>query len=138
MGFPSGATECERLGWGNVSLPPPPEKSPLAAMSVKAATSMQLGPRLAAQLAARVEYVACALAAGAAPPPPATVHAATKHLGAAMSALWRLDWDNRRRETLWRLTLNGVAAAGGHGLALKGPCKCGWDGPPAEAADAAQ
>jgi hypothetical protein len=48
-----------------------------------------------------------------------------------MAAVWRLDWDNRRRETLWRLSVNGVAGAGGHGIAMQGPCKCGWAGPPA-------
>jgi hypothetical protein len=121
-----------RLGWGNVSLAPPAEGSKLAAMSVKAATLLQLGPRTAAQQAARATYAADALATGAAAAvPDAAVQAGRRRLERALGGLWRVKWDNRRREVLWRLTVNGVRGAGGHGVAMRQPCKCGWAGPPA-------
>jgi hypothetical protein len=38
-------------------------------------------------------------------------------------------WDNERKEILWQLTVNGVCGAGGHDIALPGPCACGWARP---------
>ena len=40
--------------------------------------------------------------------------------------VWRLPWENKHKETWWRLLLNGVAGAGGHDIGLKGACPCGW------------
>jgi hypothetical protein len=123
---------ARRLGWGRVSLGPCEKGSALLTMSVKAATLKQLGPRTAAQRGARGEYVEDALAAGApAPVLAAAVSTGRQQLEIALGELWRVEWDNRRREILWRLTVNGVPGAGGHGIAMRGPCKCGWAGPPA-------
>ena len=51
-------------------------------------------------------------------------------LTAPMRILWKLPWENERKETFWRLAINGVPAAGGHDIAPTGPCPCGWHGPP--------
>ena len=118
-----------RLGWQGYSVCVPPPAAELAPLTVKAATTLQLGPRLRAQRAARADYVACALAVGAAPAPEAEVQSAQRALEAAMKQLWQLPWDNDRKEVLWRLTVNGVRGAGGHDIALPGPCGCGWAGP---------
>ena len=45
-----------------------------------------------------------------------------------MADLWRLKWDNIHKEPLWRLTVNGVVGAGGHGISQREPCPCGWRG----------
>jgi hypothetical protein len=122
---------CGRLGWGRISLRPAPADARLVAMSVKAATTLQLGPRLAAQRRARSEYAACALAAAV---QPAVLEQAVDQLEAAMRDLWRVEWDNSRREILWRLSVNGVRGAGGHSIASTHPCVCGCAAPPAGSA----
>jgi len=49
-----------------------------------------------------------------------------------MTQLWRFQlMENIYKEPLWRLAVNGVAAAGGHGISMPGPCPCGWAGPAA-------
>jgi exonuclease III len=46
-----------------------------------------------------------------------------------LKTVWQLSWGNHFKETWWRLLLEGVPAAGGHGIALNGPCPCGWMAP---------
>jgi len=102
-------------------------------LSVRAATRLQLGSNFDAQGRARAEYVADALVGVGAPPPgEEALQGAVKSLREAMGRLWGLAWENRVKEALWRLTVNGVPAAGGHGISLAGPCPCGW-APPATA-----
>ena len=60
------------------------------------------------------------------------VQTACDALMASMRTVWKLPWDNKRKEILWRLALHGVPGAGGHGISLAGPCPCGW-APPAGA-----
>ena len=96
-------------------------------MSVKSVTTMLVVPDLVQQSHCRGQYVACALTEDVpGRPDPGLVQAAQAELEAHMAALWRIGWDNMRRETLWRLTVNGVAGAGGHGLSPGGACPCGW------------
>ena len=60
---------------------------------------------------------------------------------ATLKAVWRLTWDNKHKETLWRMAVNGVAGAGGHDICMHGAhgsCACGWVLPPAARATAAQ
>jgi len=45
---------------------------------------------------------------------------------AAIPALWAVPLDNRHKEALWRLTVQGIPGAGGHDICLMGPCPCGW------------
>jgi len=54
-----------------------------------------------------------------------------------MSDLWRVGVDNRHKDTLWRLSVQGVPNAGGHGLGPRHPCPCGWVCPAPAAAPAA-
>jgi hypothetical protein len=97
---------------------------------VKAATTLQIAAALAEQRHSRDQYVTWALAADAAGAPGRpVVQAAGRSLAAMMDALWRVPWDNERKETLWRLTANGVPGAGGHDISMPGPCPCGWEGP---------
>jgi hypothetical protein len=57
------------------------------------------------------------------------VEAERARVATRLKAAWRLPWDNRLKETWWRLLLDGVQGAGGHGIALSKPCPCGWDAP---------
>jgi hypothetical protein len=43
-----------------------------------------------------------------------------------MRAVWKVPWENRHKEVLWRLAVNGVAAAGGHNICHRQPCPCGY------------
>lgn len=46
-----------------------------------------------------------------------------------MADLWAIPWENRYKETLWRLTVNGVASAGGHDIPATASCACGCPAP---------
>ena len=135
----------DRLGWGQGkqrvllaggSDSNSVEEEPMAPspppLTVRAGTRLLLGPVQAQRLQARSRFVAGALTAGegAAEVPAATVEAASDRLTASMRILWKLPWENERKETFWRLAINGVPAAGGHDIAPTGPCPCGWQGPP--------
>jgi hypothetical protein len=97
-------------------------------LSVKTATTLQLAPNYRAQGSAKKEYITCALAEGATEPPEAEeVEAVHKTLTAAMQQLWPVPCDNQRKETLWRLVVNGVAGAGGHDVCSSENCPCGWN-----------
>ena len=45
---------------------------------------------------------------------------------AGFPRLWRMPWDNQFKEVLWRLAVNGVQGAGGHGICHRGQCVCGY------------
>ena len=45
---------------------------------------------------------------------------------ATLEDLWALPWENRHKDTFWRMSVNGVAGAGGHDICMAGPCPCGW------------
>lgn len=59
-------------------------------------------------------------------PAPDLVQAALRDLRARLPTVWRLPWDNSYKEPWWRLLLEGVPGAGGHKVALRKPCPCGW------------
>jgi hypothetical protein len=103
--------------------------------TVRAATTLQLVSSAAARDEAHRNFVLDALSPP--PQPPASeqrISLALQTLRAAMTQLWRLQlMENMYKETLWRLTVNGVPAAGGHGISMAGPCPCGWEGPVAPA-----
>lgn len=123
-------------------------------LSVKYATCLQRGPWRAAVAEQRMRIIKAALqlsaaevasegqAAGA--PQVLLPHAdqLLLQLGLRTKTAWKLCWENRYKETLWRLWLDGVPGAGGHGVALRNqPCPCGWQIPDeldASAAAAAQ
>jgi hypothetical protein len=133
-------TSC--LGWPSPLLPPlrlhppslpSPPPAPIcfltASLSVRSATVIQLAPSLFSQRSARLSFATCALTVPPlSPPSPPSVTVATANLESAMADLWRIPWDNRYKDTFWRLTVNGVRAMGGHDISF--PCACGWCPPP--------
>ena len=97
-------------------------------LTVKAATTLQLVANVAARDAAHQQYVRDVLPAA----PDARLQTSLRHLRSSMQQLWRVEQlENSAKETLWRLAVNGVRAAGGHGVSMAGPCPCGWAGPAA-------
>ena len=137
-----------RMGWKGVTLtgmavaPQPaqdgegrdPTKRPFYPLSVRWATVLQLRREgfFWAQNGARRQYVSDALfgvGAVLSAAQEAQVDGAQGQFGAAMRRLWLLPWENERKETLWRLAVNGVQGAGGHDISLSGACLCGWAGP---------
>lgn len=54
------------------------------------------------------------------------VRRAVRTLQGMLRAAWRLPWEHRHKEVLWRLTVDGVAGAGGHDIRLSGLCPCGY------------
>ena len=59
---------------------------------------------------------------------PTAALAITKALRARVRQVWRLSWENNRKEVWWRLLQHGVVGAGGHGWPMKREtaCPCGW------------
>ena len=133
-----------RLGWGkgrqrvllaggsdSNSGEEDPSALALPALSVRAGTRLLLEPVQAQRRLARTRFVLGAWSAeSAADVPAATAETALDQLAASMRILWKIPWENERKETFWRLTINGVPAAGGHDIAPSGPCPCGWQSPP--------
>lgn len=48
--------------------------------------------------------------------------------------VWQIPSENSPKEVLWRLAVNGVLGAGGHGVCYRGPCLCGYSLTPAQCA----
>ena len=88
-----------------------------SSLSVRSATALQLAPTFAAQRRIRESYIAAAQRLDAAPPdlPPQT-DALLCHLETSLASLWRIPWDNHNKETLWRLTVQGLSGGGGHDI----------------------
>ena len=102
-------------------------------LSVRSGTQLLMGPTLSLRQAARSHFVKRALSEDATAQVTASdVDTTTAQLKRSMQSLWKLPWENERKETFWRLSVNGVRAAGGHGIVPSGPCACGWVGPPPE------
>ena len=103
-------------------------------LTVRSATALQLAPVHAARHACHLHYAQAAMQHSTPDQPCVTVPDdvcafAASQLQSHMRWLWRLRWDNKYKEILWRLTVNGVPAAGGHDISFKSPCVCGWVGP---------
>ena len=94
---------------------------PLAQLSVRAGTALQMGPVAEKRAAAHTAFVAAALGMATAEVPPS----ATGQLRDSMVRAWALPWENRHKEVWWRLAVQGVRGAGGHGLAAAHACPCG-------------
>ena len=106
------------LGWRAGATP-----VPLLALSVKAATLLQLSPSLDAVAARHTAFLSDALGV---PDPPA---AALLAFRAALRRLWQLRWENRHKEAFWRLALDGFAGFTMHaairargGVVARCPC----------------
>jgi hypothetical protein len=75
----------------------------LLGLTVKAATTLQLGPPLQELADRHGAFVADAY--GPAPVPPA----ALASFRATLRRLWTLRWENQHKEPLWRLAVHGIA-----------------------------
>jgi len=114
------------LGWPNPSSTAerrqPPLRPAVAAIPVSAATAVQLQPAALRRKRLQAAYVAHALN----PTAPtrvlsaATCTALSSRLRRTLASVWRLPWDNKHKETLWRLQVDGIRAA-----KIPGPCTCG-------------
>jgi hypothetical protein len=108
---------ARRLGW---RLPGRPEPVPLAALTVRLATQLQLLPLEAQQADLHAAYIREALGAVAAPP------ALLAAFHATLARVWHLRWYNVHKETLWRMALDGVGQLGScHVRVPPPPCACG-------------
>jgi hypothetical protein len=111
---------------------PPAAGAQLLTMSVRSCTNLQLRGNAQAQLEARTRYASSALREGLEATGEEAGAEAQTGLRRSMARLWKLEWDNRPKEALWRLMVNGVRGAGGHDVTPAGACPCGWH-PPAPA-----
>jgi hypothetical protein len=93
-------------------------------LSVKAGTALQLGPVKQLRQVQHQQYAAQALRVSGLDPP--AKEQATQAFVSRLGSLWRVPWENRHKEVLWRLMVNGVPGAGGHDICLEGSCPCGF------------
>ena len=92
-----------RLGWRQWHVGRP---VPLCDLTVKDATSLQLGPLRAARKEKFSQFAAEAL-----PAQPARVASGVGCIHKAQRQLWKLQWDNSYKELYWRLPLDGLCTA---------------------------
>ncbi|KAG1659472.1 hypothetical protein FOA52_005498 [Chlamydomonas sp. UWO 241] len=98
-------------------------------LTVRDATGIQLRGLNGARRACHTDIVTAALMLSGTPvqtASPTVVGAGRASVAVALRKVWQLGCDNTLKETLWRVTLNGVPGAGGGGIILKDPCPCGW------------
>jgi hypothetical protein len=99
--------------------------------SVRRITQWLLLPRTQARSQYRIEFIRDAMDPTSPIPPddqPASTTAWLPHLASlhsSMRMMWKLPWPSTYKEAWWRLSVNGVAGAGGHDLCPNGPCPCG-------------
>ncbi|KAG1664908.1 hypothetical protein FOA52_006254 [Chlamydomonas sp. UWO 241] len=98
-------------------------------LSVRDATGLQLQGFEGTRRACHTDYVTAALLLSGTPAlaaSPAVVEAGRASVAIALRRVWMLGCENTLKETLWRVTLNGVPGAGGGGIIFTAPCPCGW------------
>lgn len=108
-----------RLGWYQNTGPP----VKLAALTVKTATEMLCKP-IHAERQQRHQVFLAEACSGL----PANQLATTQDLQLLLRRLWKLKWDNQRKELYWRLVVNGLSTA--QRMHMSGqPCTCGHPAP---------
>lgn len=108
-----------RLGWRLHG-----QRLPLSALTVRAGTDLLTAPtalRRDEHAFAPFLSLALELPAGAASPP-------TDELRALLKRLWRVRWENARKEPFWRLVHNALPTSARMGDAAT-PCLCGGPAP---------
>jgi hypothetical protein len=111
-------------------------------LTIRLATRMQQGPWRTAVQDMHVRCIKAAMQLDTArrddgdgeqqqqaAPPQQEVQQLLQQLRPRLKSVWKIHWSNTFKETWWRLLLEGVQAAGGHGIAVNGPCPCGWAAP---------
>jgi len=87
-------------GWGSPGTPAP--TTPLN-LTVRAATKLLMSDATAAKTASMAAYAALALEL-----PPEHDGAQAAQVQNMLARIWRLPWDNKRKEPLWRLVHDGL------------------------------
>ena len=111
------------LGWRQAPAAPGGSEAhlPLSKLTVRAGTGLQQGPLLGLRRSAHAAFIAAATGVEAADVTPAQ-HTA---LHGTLRRAWALKWENQQKEVLWRMTVQGVRGAAGHGLPTHHACPCG-------------
>jgi hypothetical protein len=119
------AAAAEQLGWAHPmsrpAQPLPPLLPGVHLPPVATLTSLLLSGVHLQRKRAHTAYVSQALQQGA-----GQVQQQRRAFVATLGAVWRLPWENARKEALWRLAVNGIPGAQVHG-----PCACGAPAPAA-------
>jgi exonuclease III len=113
---------CEvavRMGWLQDTGPP----VMLHTLTVKAATDMLCKPMQAERQQRHQAFLAEACSGL-----PTNQHASIQDLQLLLQRLWKVKWDNQRKELFWRLVVNGLPTA--QRMHMTGqPCTCGYHMP---------
>ena len=108
-----------RLGW---RVPGVEKPVFLSGLTVRLGTAMQIGDVATARLALHAEYVR--EAHGGPPGSPLPVGSVPR-LRLTFPRLWKVRWENRHKEVLWRLAVNGIPLAGNAHVRGVPPEACG-------------
>ncbi|KAG1677145.1 hypothetical protein FOA52_000951 [Chlamydomonas sp. UWO 241] len=122
VGWRSGPKTGQEPGWVIPLVDP-------GGLSVRDATGLQLQGFEGTRRACHTDYFTAALLLSGTPAlaaSPAVVEAGRASVAIALRRVWMLGCKNTLKETLWRVTLNGVPGAGGGGIIFTAPCPCGW------------
>lgn len=107
-----------RLGWIDLASGKP--AASVASLTVKQATSLQLGPLRSARREKHAAFVRCAIGGSMS----MVVDAGLKLLYTAFTQCWKMRWDNAFKEVFWRLALDGLPTAARMHMPLY-ECLCG-------------
>jgi exonuclease III len=97
--------------------------SPCRPISVKVATMFMREPDEARRQQLHAAYAEQAFQGSGLSP--ASRASRTRCFVRGWRSVWRVPWENRHKEVLWRLAVNGAAGAGGCDICLDRPCVCG-------------
>ena len=103
---------------------------PCRPQSVRGLTVMQLAPQVEQRSLQHAAYAAQALHQSGLPR--GAWGACAQAFVSTLRQVWRVPWENRHKEVLWRLAVNGVAGAGGCDVCFSTACACGFALTPAQ------
>ena len=83
-----------------------------AGSGIGRATALQLAPSFSDQRHSRRAYAESALSLGLAPSVLPAPDVLLHHLETQLTSLWRIPWDSHHKETLWRLSVQGLSGGG--------------------------
>jgi hypothetical protein len=110
----------ENLGWkvrGHTGM----QFTQVDTITIKQATAIQLRPLVDKRKGWHAEYAGVAIDGSSGAPP---VEAATIKVEALLATTWRLRWENRFKETLWRVSVNGARHLGNSATQSQQPTRC--------------
>jgi hypothetical protein len=97
---------------------------PCRPLTVREVTAMQLGQVLHQREQVFGAFAAQALRGSGVPHAQWAGHA--RAFASNLQRIWKVPWENAHKEVLWRMAVNGVVGAGGHGICYRQPCPCGF------------